>query len=77
MLTNEDFYHIKQFNINTQCVAILKRLFVKTSFLLAFNEYINHNIHLLNQYLTDNNYYSQSQKVILGKINEYLILFYF
>ncbi|WAN63028.1 hypothetical protein RS022_00130 [Candidatus Phytoplasma rubi] len=44
MLTNEDFYHIKQFNTNTQCVvAILKRLFVKTGFLLAFNEYMNHN----------------------------------
>ncbi len=31
----------------------------------------------LNKYLTDNNYNSQSQKAIRGKINEYLILLYF
>ena len=77
MLTNEDFYHIKQFNINTQCVNILKKLFHKSSFLLNFHEYMNHHHHLLDQYLTDNNYHSQSQKVIRGKIHEYLILFYF
>ncbi|PQP79735.1 hypothetical protein C6B37_01385 [Candidatus Phytoplasma phoenicium] len=77
MLTNKDFYHIKQFNINTQCVDILKKLFHKSSFSLNFNEYMCHHHHLLNQYLTDNNYHSQSEKVIRGKINEYLILFYF
>lgn len=77
MLTNEDFYHIKQLNTNTQFVNILKKLFHKTSFLLNFHEYMNHHHNLLDQYLTDNNYHSQSQKVIRGKINEYLILLYF
>ncbi|TKA87849.1 MAG: hypothetical protein QS2022_3940 [Candidatus Phytoplasma asteris] len=77
MLTNEDFYHIKQLNTNTQCVNILKKLFHKISFSLNFHKYMNHHHHLLDQYLTDNNYHSQSQKVIRGKINEYLILLYF
>ncbi|MFG6084710.1 MAG: hypothetical protein AB3F67_4220 [Candidatus Phytoplasma solani] len=77
MLTNEDFYHIKQFNINSQCVNILKKLFHKSSFLLNFHEYMSHHHHLLDQYLINNNYNSQSQKVIRGKINEYLILLYF
>ncbi|GAK74187.1 predicted membrane protein, partial ['Chrysanthemum coronarium' phytoplasma] len=77
MLTNEDFYQIKQLNTNTQCVNILKKLFHKISFSLNFHKYMNHHHHLLDQYLTDNNYHSQSQKVIRGKINEYLILLYF
>ncbi|WAN63298.1 hypothetical protein RS022_03720 [Candidatus Phytoplasma rubi] len=77
MLTNEDFYHIKQLNTNTQCVNILKKLFKKTSFSLNFNEYMCHHHHLLDQYLINNNYNSQSKKVIRGKINEYLILLYF
>ncbi|KND62800.1 hypothetical protein AlmWB_00070 [Candidatus Phytoplasma phoenicium] len=77
MLTHEDFYYIKQFNTNTQCVNILKKLFHKSSFSLNFHEYMCHHHHLLNQYLIDQNYQSQSQKVIRGKINEYLILFYF
>ncbi|MEZ0180203.1 hypothetical protein ['Camptotheca acuminata' phytoplasma] len=77
MLTNTDFYHIKHFNTNTQCVNILKKLFHKTSFLLNFHEYTKHHHYLLDKYLTDNNYNSQSQKVIRGKINEYLIFLYF
>ncbi len=77
MLTNENFYQIKQFNTNAQCIDILKKIFHKTSFSLTFHEYMRHHHHLLNQYLTDKNYHSQSQKVIRGKINEYLILLYF
>ncbi|WYY26266.1 hypothetical protein AshY1_01190 [Candidatus Phytoplasma fraxini] len=35
MLTNENFYQIKQFNTNTQCIEILKKIFHKTSFSLT------------------------------------------
>lgn len=77
MLTKEDFYNIKQFKTNTQCVDILKKLFHKSSFSRNFNEYMSNNIHLLNKYLNHNKYNSQSQKAIRGKINEYLILLYF
>ncbi|BAD04607.1 MAG: hypothetical protein QS2022_1060 [Candidatus Phytoplasma asteris] len=77
MLTNTSFYHIKQFNTNAQCVNILKKLFYQTSFSFTFNKYMIHHHSLLDKYLTDNNYNSQSQKVIRGKINEYLILLYF
>lgn len=76
MLINTDFYHIKQFNTNTQCVHLLKKLFRKSTFLLNFSEYMYLNHAILNDHFRCHYYSSQSQKVLRGKINEFLILLY-
>ncbi|WEK82133.1 MAG: hypothetical protein PR2021_0590 [Candidatus Phytoplasma pruni] len=76
MLNNQDFFNIQQFNTNIQTVEILKYFFNKDTFNLSINEYMQTNHHQLNHYFNQNNIHSQSQKVIRGKINEYLILLY-
>ncbi|GAK74030.1 MAG: hypothetical protein QS2022_3830 [Candidatus Phytoplasma asteris] len=77
MLNNQDFMNIKQFNTNIQTVDILKGFFKKTTFNLSVDKYMKTNHQQLNHYFNQNNIQSQSQKVICGKINEYLILLYF
>ncbi|WP_238055123.1 hypothetical protein [Candidatus Phytoplasma ziziphi] len=77
MLNNQDFFNIQQFNTNIQTVEILKCFFNKDTFNLSINEYMKTNYQQLNHYFNQNNINSQSQKVIRGKINEYLILLYF
>ncbi|XXP77153.1 MAG: hypothetical protein AB3N34_02300 [Lettuce witches'-broom phytoplasma] len=76
MLTNQDFINIQQFNTNTQTVEILKYFFKKNTLNLSINEYMTINHQQLNHYFNQNNINSQTQKVIRGKINEYLILLY-
>ncbi|MBS2126418.1 hypothetical protein J8J04_01805 ['Fragaria x ananassa' phyllody phytoplasma] len=76
MLTNQDFININQFNTNNQTVKILKCFFNKATFNLAINEYMTINHQRLNDYFEDHYINSQTQKVIRGKINEYLILLY-
>ncbi|MBS2126624.1 hypothetical protein J8J04_02935 ['Fragaria x ananassa' phyllody phytoplasma] len=76
MLTNQDFINIQQFNTNNQTVEILKCFFKKNTFNLFIKEYMTINHQQLNHYFEDHNINSQSQKVIRGKINEYLILLY-
>ncbi|QKX95318.1 hypothetical protein [Candidatus Phytoplasma asteris] len=77
MLNNQDFFNIQKFNTNIQTVEILKCFFNKDTFNLSINEYMKTNYQQLNHYFNQNNINSQSQKVIRGKINEYLILLYF
>ncbi|MCQ9618851.1 MAG: hypothetical protein NOI47_000433 [Candidatus Phytoplasma pruni] len=77
MLNNQDFFNIQQFNTNIQTVEILKYFFKKDTFNLSINEYMQTNDQQLKHYFNQNNINSQSQKVIRGKINEYLILLYF
>ncbi|WP_334347470.1 hypothetical protein [Candidatus Phytoplasma prunorum] len=77
MLTKTDFYAIKQFQPLNKCHQILTQIFTKQTLRLEFSNYMITNHHHLNQYFTTYQYNSQSQKVIRGKINEYLILFYF
>ncbi|WAN63370.1 hypothetical protein RS022_04810 [Candidatus Phytoplasma rubi] len=77
MLNNQDFFNIQQFNTNIQTVEILKCFFNKDTFNLSINKYMKTNYQQLNHYFNQNNINSQSQKVIRGKINEYLILLYF
>ncbi|GLH60536.1 hypothetical protein PAWBP_6540 [Paulownia witches'-broom phytoplasma] len=77
MLNNQDFFNIQQFNTNIQTVEILKCFFNKDTFNLSINEYMKPNYQQLNHYFNQNHINSQSQKVIRGKINEYLILLYF
>ncbi|ABC65338.1 conserved hypothetical protein [Aster yellows witches'-broom phytoplasma AYWB] len=77
MLNNQDFFNIQQFNTNIQTVEILKYFFNKDTFNLSINKYMQTNDQQLNHYFNQNNTNSQSQKVIRGKINEYLILLYF
>ncbi|GLH60895.1 hypothetical protein [Paulownia witches'-broom phytoplasma] len=76
MLNNQDFMNIQQFNNNIQTVEILKCFFNKDTFNLSINEYMKTNHQQLNHYFNQNNINSQNQKVIRGKINEYLILLY-
>lgn len=77
MLNNQDFFNIQQFNTNIQTVEILKYFFNKDTFNLSVDKYMKTNYQQLNHYFNQNNINSQSQKVIRGKINEYLILLYF
>ncbi|MEC4559028.1 MAG: hypothetical protein U9532_02580 ['Conium maculatum' witches'-broom phytoplasma] len=77
MLTNQDFINIQQFNTNISTVEILKCFFNKMTLKFSINEYMKINHQQLNHYFNQNNINSQSQKVIRGKINEYLILLYF
>ncbi|QKX95748.1 hypothetical protein [Candidatus Phytoplasma asteris] len=76
-LTNLHFKNINVFNHKTLCVNITKNIVFPTCFNKIFDEYMLESHAKLNKYLTDNNYNSQSQKAIRGKINEYLILLYF
>ncbi|WP_034172249.1 hypothetical protein [Chrysanthemum yellows phytoplasma] len=77
MLNNQDFFNIKHLNTNTKCIEILKTVFQKLTFNLPIDTYMKTNHQQLNHYFESNNINSQSQKVIRGKINEYLILLYF
>ncbi|WAN63189.1 hypothetical protein RS022_02220 [Candidatus Phytoplasma rubi] len=75
-LTNLYFENINIFNHKSLSVNITKNIIFTTCFNKNFNEYMFESHMNLNKYLTDNNYNSQSQKVIRVKINEYLILLY-
>ncbi|MDO8060080.1 hypothetical protein [Candidatus Phytoplasma citri] len=75
--TNLAFEQIKVFKPQSLCVQITKLIINPTLFNHPFHEYMVQHHHFLNQYFINHHYNSQSQKVIRGKINEYLILFYF
>ncbi|MGZ3140077.1 hypothetical protein [Candidatus Phytoplasma solani] len=75
-LTNLHFKNINVFNYQTSCVYITKQICQPSFFIKPFNEYMLESHNNLNKYLEINNYNSQSQKAIRGKINEYLILLY-
>jgi hypothetical protein len=75
-LANLNFKNINIFNHQSLCVNITKQIIQPSLFQKPFNEYMMQNHYLLNEYLNDNKHNSQSQKVIRGKINEYLILLY-
>ncbi|MDV3201449.1 MAG: hypothetical protein Q8872_01055 [Candidatus Phytoplasma australasiaticum] len=75
-LTNLAFDQIKVFNHQSLCVTIAQHIINPALFRFPFHEYMMRHHHLLEQYLINHRYNAQSQKVIRGKINEYLILFY-
>ncbi|MDO8059354.1 hypothetical protein OC683_01860 ['Crotalaria aegyptiaca' phytoplasma] len=75
--TNLALEQIKVFKPQSLCVQITKLIINPMLFHHPFHEYMIQHHHFLNQYFTNYHYNSQSQKVIRGKINEYLILFYF
>ncbi|MBP5835892.1 hypothetical protein [Candidatus Phytoplasma meliae] len=76
-LTNSYFNNINIFNHNSLSVKITKKICFPNLFNLNFNEYMQTSHSNLNNFLIENQHNSQSQKVIRGKINEYLILLYF
>ncbi|QKX95254.1 hypothetical protein [Candidatus Phytoplasma asteris] len=75
-LNNLHFNNINVFNHQSLCVDITKLIIQPSLFNQPFNEYMTQTHNLLNEYLQNNHYNSQSQKSIRGKINEYLILLY-
>ncbi|PEH36354.1 hypothetical protein [New Jersey aster yellows phytoplasma] len=76
-LTNLHFKNINILNQQSLCVNITKQIIQPSLFNKPFNEYMIKTHKLLNEYLNNKQHNSQSQKVIRGKINEYLILLYF
>nr|AAK54674.1 unknown [Candidatus Phytoplasma luffae] len=76
MLTNQEFININQLNTNSKSVQIIKLIFNKATLNLTIDKYMKSNHIQLNHYFETNNFCSQSQKSIRGKINEYLILLY-
>ncbi|AGL90559.1 Conserved Hypothetical Protein associated with tmk [Strawberry lethal yellows phytoplasma (CPA) str. NZSb11] len=75
-ISNLDFNNINVFNHKSLCVNITKQIVQPIFFNKVFNQYMFDCHNILNEYLTNNQHNSQSQKSIRGKINEYLILLY-